>query len=143
MARQCFLDKKVFYFLQAHIFYFCRTCSVTFQPQVAGLNLLASTDEHSSFNGMVQLANIARPRMFEHALHGCSLEAGYTLAIAISINFQKVGGQQRNVFASFPQWWNVEFDRVQPEKEIGAKSAFRAFLLQICVGSREHPNIDF
>src|SRR5262249_12809418 len=37
----------------------------------------------------------------------------------------------------------MEFDCVEPEKKIGAKSAFRTFLLQICIGRREHADIYF
>src|SRR5262245_12054705 len=77
MARQSFFDKQQFYFFQAHVFYFYGGGPVTLQSQIADLNLLSSADEHRSFNGMVQFADVSRPQMFQQPLHGCGLKSGY------------------------------------------------------------------
>src|SRR6266700_4494106 len=66
MPRQRLLNEKVFYFFQAHIFYFGRTGLVTFQAQVGGMDQVTGADQHGAFGYMVQLTDVPGPEMLQH-----------------------------------------------------------------------------
>ena len=51
------------------------------QPQIVNLYAGALRHQHRAFDGMVQLADIARPGMRQQRFHGSVFEAGQILAV--------------------------------------------------------------
>src|SRR5258708_32623791 len=142
VARQRFLNEKIFYFFQTHIFYLGRACALPFQAKIAGKDLIARAHQDGAFYGVVEFAHITRPRMLHHSLQRCWFETLDRLPVALGVQLEEMRSQQRNVFASFSQRWNVQLNCIEPEKKVGAEAAFRALQFQISVRGGEHANIN-
>src|SRR5689334_24961440 len=59
MPRHRLLYEKVFYFLQAHIFYFGRTGLIAFQAQIRGMDQVTGTDKDRTLRHVVQFTDVA------------------------------------------------------------------------------------
>jgi len=70
---------------------------------------------------VIELADVAGPRMIEQRLQRRRLETGDVLPVSLRVLAQEVGGQRRNVLAAFAQRRQLDLDGVQPEQQILAE----------------------
>ena len=88
---------------------------------------------------MIELADVAGPRVLEEDLHRAAFEAGQPLAIALRVLPQEVLGEQRRVFAPVAQRRQADFDGVEAEEQILPESPGRDLFGDIGVGGRNDP----
>ena len=94
VARQRFLDQKLFHFFEAHLIQLRRGCASSPQRQVACFDVVILCHQHGALNDVVQLAHIALPRMFMHGLNGVVIEAGDVLSVSARMYSEKVSRQR-------------------------------------------------
>src|SRR5438034_7778003 len=72
---------------------------------------------------------------------GHLMKPGQALAITLLVLTQEKRRQDRNVFAAFPQRWQMDFNRVQPEQQVRSKTAGRNLSSQVSISRRNDPHI--
>src|SRR5688572_30848618 len=91
---------------------------------------------------MIELANVARPRMREQQLHRSRIEPRQRLAIPHRVAPKKVRGQHGDVLPSLAQRRQSNLDRVEAKEQVLPKASRLDLLLQIGVRRRNDTNVD-
>jgi len=136
------LNQDALDFLDAHFIEAQRSFAHGAEAEVSGANLAAFGHENGALDGVVQLADIAGPGMVEKKLHGDGLKAFQVLAVTLGGLAKKMMSEERNVFLAFTERRQVNFDGVEAEKKIFAKTAAGDFGLDVGIGGGEDANVD-
>src|SRR5207247_10490430 len=91
---------------------------------------------------VIELADVAGPRMVEQRLERRWLEAREVLAVPLRVLPEKVRGKRRDVLAAVAERWQLYFDRVEPEEEILTEPARGDLLAKIGIGRGHDPHVD-
>src|SRR5690349_18166168 len=142
VAGERLANQQRFYFFKAHLF--DRTCALPLfrQSQIAWTYRLCLGEQNGALNRVVQLADVARPEVFQHFLHGGGIKAVYLLAITLRVVLEKVLGQKGNILTTLAQGWKMDFDGIEAEEQISPKRPFGALGFQIRIRGRENTDID-
>ena len=84
--------------------------------------------QHAALDRVIELADVARPRVIEQRLQRRRLEAAEVLPIALRVLPQEVRRQRRDVLAPLAQRRQLDFDRVQAEQQILTETSGRRLL---------------
>src|SRR6266849_69035 len=98
-ARHRLLDEEAFDFLEAHVLDSRALIAIDAEPELAEPDDRALRHQHAAFNGVIELADVARPRVVEQRLHCRRLEPRDVLAIALRVLFEEMSSERRNVLA--------------------------------------------
>src|SRR5512146_1842715 len=96
LANQETLDR-----LNTQFFHVLRLLAGRQQSPVCRLDFLAVTHQHGSFERVLQLANVPRPRILQKSLQRRRLKAAYRTVIPQSVTREEVRGQFGNIVTSF------------------------------------------
>ncbi len=80
---------------------------------------------------MIELANVAGPRVVEQRLQGGRLEARQVLPVSLRMLPEKVSGERRDVFAAVAERRQLDLDGVEPEQEILTKAPGADFFSEV------------
>src|SRR5579862_7184 len=145
-TRQGFADENTLNGLQAHLLETLGDSSAGAarggEAKISCFDLAAARHQHRALDGVVQLADVARPWMLQHRLNGPAVDSLHLLAVALNIAGEEVRGQGRDIFAAFTQRRQVNLYGVEAEEQVGAESAALDFGVQISIGSGEHAGVD-
>src|SRR3954463_12148595 len=90
VAAERLANEQRFYFFQAHLFDRTGAFALVAESKIAGADGLTLRQQHGALDGVVELANVARPEVFQHLLHRRRIEAAYLLAISLRIGLKKM-----------------------------------------------------
>src|SRR5712664_2236081 len=143
MARQRPLNQVMLHFVEAH-FLEARSASRRrgAQTEIAGAHQRPGRQQHAALDRVIQLANVARPGMFVKDLRGDGIESTDCLAVTLRIAAQKMVRQQVDVFLALAQRRQMNFDGIEPKKQVLAKSAGSSLRGYIHVGGGNHAYVD-
>src|ERR1700745_2605824 len=110
-----FLNQDALHVFDAHFIQFDRGFARGTQTQIARANLRTLRHQHGALDRMVELANVARPRMIGRKLQRDRLETFELLAITLRRLPQEMVREERNVFLALAQRREMNLDRVQAE----------------------------
>src|SRR5439155_8083927 len=113
-----------------------------FERQIAGPDLAGLREEHGTLDGVIQLADVARPRMGEQRPHRAGVERGDRFPVARHVTPKEVHGERRDVLAAFAERRQLELDRVETKQEILAESTLADLLLEPGVGRGHDAYVD-
>ena len=113
-----------------------------FQTQVAAAHESAGCYQDRSFHRVLQLADVARPRVAAKGFHGPGVEAVDLLAVAHRFPVEETNGQGFEILRSFAQGRQTDLHRVETVEQILPKVAIGDRALDIRVGRREDPHVD-
>src|ERR1700761_3423852 len=102
-ACQRFPDKNSFYGFEAELVEILTRSANLAEPKVAIKNAGTTRHENGAFDGVIELAHIARPGMLEHGFERARLKAANGFPVAGRVSRKKVAGEQRDIFAALPQ----------------------------------------
>ena len=94
-----------------------------------------------AFNAILQLANVARPRVLQEAVQNLPGDLRYVLVILTVVLFQEVIDQQWDVLPPVSQWRQVYGHDVEAIVQILAESAVANLFFQILIGGRHDPHV--
>src|SRR5438132_1331479 len=86
--------------------------------QVLYANLLAHGERHRPLDTVLQLADVAGPRVIKQALGRCAGETAHPLAGVLTIPLHEVLGEQQHVRATRPERWQLDLDDGHAEEEV-------------------------
>ena len=132
-AGQGISDEMFFHVIKGHVLEMLNPFMVNLQPQVGATNNVILCHQDAAFNGMLEFADIARPRTVEQRLPSGIVETRDLLPVAEARFLQELSRQYRDVFTPLTKRRNLDFYRVQAEQKILAKSSRFNLFLQICV----------
>lgn len=135
-----FSDQQRFDILETHLVDLLLGRSL--QPEVAAADGLTWRHQHGALDDMLELADIAWPRMIEQRLQRPGIEAGDVLSIPLRLQPEKMCGKQRDVVAPLAQWRQPDFHGVQTEEEILPEAARGDFVLDRGVRGGDEPDVD-
>src|SRR5438093_1570739 len=141
-ARHRLLDQESLDVLEAHLLDARGRILVQPQAEIAGADRGGLRHQHAALDRVIELADVARPRMVEQRLQRRRLEAGDRLPVPLRVLLQEVRRQRRNVFTPLAQRRQGNLDRVQPEEQILAEPARRNFFREIRVRRRDDADVD-
>src|SRR5512144_3142980 len=109
--------------------------------QVAELQNFRPAQNHGALDGVLELSNIAWPRIVDQLVHdfGWNLENG--LAVFPGELHQEVINQQWNIFTTRPKRRCRNGNHVQAIVEVLTKAASLNFSLEITVRCSNHPSV--
>src|SRR5262249_44666042 len=90
-----FLDQEALDFLEAHILEPSASLARRPHAEIALTHERPLRHQHGTLDGVIELADVARPAVLEQELHGTALETGQSLAIALRVLTQEMLRQQR------------------------------------------------
>src|SRR5712691_7319194 len=88
--RHRLLDQESFDLLEAHVLHPRSRIAVDAEPQLAESDRRALRHQDAAFHGVVELADISRPRVIEQRLKRRLLEAADVLAVALRVLPEKM-----------------------------------------------------
>src|SRR5437588_4269619 len=97
--------------------------------------------DHDAFNHVAQLPDVTGPGVLHESLGRIVRNLSRAPAIARRKFSDEVFYQKGNVFNSFSQWRNIEWDNVQAVKEIFTKVAAGDLFFEILVRRGDHADI--
>ena len=110
--------------------------------QVVDLDFALDAEDNESLYQVLEFAHVARPVVAAEQLHGLGAEAAHlTLLVGVG-HLQEVVDQQRNVVPAVSEGRDLDRDHVESVVEILPEAALPDRLLQVLVGSGQHPDID-
>src|SRR5438874_559434 len=86
--------------------------------QVLYANLLAHGERHRPLDTVLQLADVARPRVIKQALGRCAGKTAHPLVGVLTIPLDEVLGEQQHVRATRPERWQLDLDDGHAEEEV-------------------------
>ena len=84
-------------------------------------------------HGVLKLSDVSGPAVFLEVLDGFSGQSHAGGAIAACDAIEEKFGEDGNVFLSFPQWRELDFDDVEAVEEVFAETPFADFLGEVLV----------
>src|ERR1019366_10685119 len=87
------------------------------------LDLTLLRHQNGALDNMIQLADVALPRIVEQQLHSRVIETADAFTIPLGVSGKKVRRQQGNIFAALAQRRNMDLNGVQPEQKVLPKSS--------------------
>ena len=112
------------------------------RPELAEADRRALRHQHAALDRVIELADVARPRMLEQRLQRRRFEAADVLAVALRVLPQEVRRERGNVLAPLAQRRQLDLDRVQPEQQVLPEAAGRDLLAEVRVGRRDDAHVD-
>ena len=91
------------------------------QSQIDGVEDVAGRQDHGTFDGIAQLAQVTWPRVRLHRLERAWTEPQTGTSLLLTEDTQVVLGQEWDVFGTFPQRGHHQIHHVQPIEQIFAK----------------------
>jgi len=104
-------------------------------------NGAVETEHHRSFDGVLQLTDIARPAVLHQGIHGLGGKTLDVTLVLYRIHLEKVSRKQRDVFPAISQWGHLDSNDVEAVIEILAKTTHLDLGAQIHVGGSDDPDI--
>src|SRR5258708_6287607 len=98
VAGHGFLDEELLDVLEAHLLERDAAFAGRAQREVAHADRIAARHERRALDRVVELADVARPRVVEQGLERRRLEAPELLAVTAGVPLEEVERQRRNVF---------------------------------------------
>jgi hypothetical protein len=95
---------------------------------------VARRHQGGALDGVVELADVAGPRVGEQRLQRRRLEARRVLAVAPGMGAEKVLRQEGDVLPPVPQGRQPDFDRVESEEQVLAEAPGRHLAARIVGG---------
>src|SRR5207249_3142235 len=141
-SRHRLLDEEAFDVLEAHLFDARCRVAVDAQAQLAEPNRRRLRHQDAALGRVIQLADVARPRMIEQRLQRPRLEAGDVLPVPLRVLPEEVVGERGDVLAPLAKRRQLNLDRVQPEEQVLAEAARRDLFGEVRVRRRDDPHID-
>src|SRR5512143_3464353 len=90
VARQRFLNEHLLNIFERKILDPRRGARAGSKTEIGGAYLLPRREQHGALHDVIELANVARPRMRQQRLHRAGVEAGEWLAIARGVPPEKM-----------------------------------------------------
>src|SRR5437868_4240043 len=97
------------------------------QTEVSGVDHALASHQDGALDHMIHFPHVPWPVMLKQKLPGAGIKPAEGFAIPGAMLLQKMLRQQRNVLAPLPQRRHMNFDGVQPKKQILAESSSRHF----------------
>src|SRR5688500_2281205 len=97
--------------------------------------------EYRPLDRVIELADVAGPRMIEQGLERRAVEAAERLAVAGRVSLQEVHRELRDVLAPVTKRWQLDLDRVEAEEQVLAEAARRNLVTHVRIRRREHARI--
>src|SRR5580765_4445718 len=141
VAPHGFLDEEPLDFLEAHVFDSRAAIADRAQTELSGADDPALGHQDTAFDRMVELTNVAGPRMLHERMKRRRLEVGDRLPVAPRMDPQEVRCQRRNVLAPFAQRREADLNGVQPEEQILPETIGRQFFGEVGVGGGHDPYV--
>ena len=142
VAGEGFLDQEAFDVLQAHVLDPRALIAVDPQAQIAKTDGRALRHEDAPLDGVIELADVARPWMIEERLECRGFETGQRLAVTLGMLPEKIRGERRDVFAPLPQRRQANFDGVDPEQQVLPETSSGHFVAENRVRRRHDADVD-
>jgi len=92
-------------------------------------------------NLIFKLANVARPPVRGEQVKGLIGEPSDRLPLTFRKSSEKFGGEQGDIFFSFPKRWDGEAETVQTVIQIFAELSIPDHFLQVLVGRRQDTHV--
>src|SRR5206468_7590526 len=96
-AHHRLLDEKAFDILEAHVFDARRSVAVDAQTELAETDRRSLRHQDAALDGVIELADVARPGMIEQRLQRGRLEASEVLPVPLCVLPQEMRGERWNV----------------------------------------------
>src|SRR2546427_1057481 len=139
--RHRFLDQEALDLFEAHVLDARRRVAIDAKTQLAEANRGSLRHQHAALDRVIELADVAGPRMIQQRLKRRRFESGDVLAIPLRMQPKEVRGERRNVFTPIAERRQLNLDRVQPEEQILTEPTRRDLLAQVGVGRRHDAHV--
>ena len=114
-------------------------------PHVVGhfthIDLLTGRHHDHALNDVEQLADVTRPVVGHETEHGRFGEVRLRLALLTGELARSMIDQQRDVLATFTQWWQMDLGAVDAEVEILAELLLLDLMTKVTIGRTHEPDI--
>src|SRR5262249_32535497 len=111
------------------------------KPALVHGEVLCFTHNDGSLNDVLQFANVTRPGIRREQVQGLSAHASYALSCFPRVTIDEVLDEQRDVFSPFPQRRNLNWEDVEPIKQIGAEGTRSDGRRQVATRGRDDPHV--
>ena len=91
---------------------------------------------------MLELADVAGPRMPQQSVHRGAVEAAQIFPIPPRMLLEKMRGQRRDVVAPIAQRRQHDLDRVEPEQQVLPEASRGHLSVDVGVGRRQDAHVD-
>src|ERR1019366_3444472 len=98
-------------------------------------------EDHRTFDGVFQFANIAGPGVAHQRTQSLGAEVAAREVILLGILFQEVLDEQRNIFTALAQRGQIHRNYVETVEQIFAEAAFANHLAKIHVGGGDDADV--
>src|SRR5947208_5260436 len=90
---------------------------------------------------MVQLPDVARPAVIQQGLGRGPVKVGQGFTVALRMLVQEVASQKQDVFSTFSQRRQANFDGIEAEQQVLAEATRGHFRIKISVAGGKNANI--
>jgi hypothetical protein len=111
------------------------------QAEVGLADVVAARHQNRALDRVVELAHVARPAVDRERGERVAVEARDRLAIALRVQAQEMGCEQRDVLAPLAQRGHVDLDRVEAEQQVLTEPPVRHLLPQVGVRGRKDAHV--
>src|SRR4030095_11159811 len=99
-------------------------------------------ENHAALDEVFKLANVARSVSVHECIHRLSRNKPDALVHLAGSAQNKIVHEQRNVFAAFTKWRDLDWEDIQSVKQVFAKLVVADHAFQIAVRCSNQTNID-
>ena len=100
-----------------------------------------ATHHHGAFNGIFQLAYIARPMIVLQHFNGVRAETEIGWSPDIFVLIQEVLGEDEDVISPFPERWDVNVHHVEAVIQVFSEGAILHLFKEILIGGGNDPYV--
>src|SRR5262245_26456137 len=94
-----------------------------------------------ALEGMLELANVARPVVPGERVHRLEGNGAGRLVVRDDVGFEEVSREGRDILSTLPQRWQRDRDDAQTVEEILPKLSLRDQRSEVLVGRADHPDV--
>src|SRR5690349_4502060 len=141
-SRQCFLNEDTLDLLETHLLERGGAVRRRIEAEVTRLHTRAIGHEHGALDRMIQLAHISRPRVAQEQLHRVGRETvTELLVIAHAVASEEMRGEERYVFPSLTERWQLQLDRVEAKQQVLPEPPRADLAVDVRVGGRDDAHV--
>ena len=133
--------KKRLDVFEAHVVEPGRSARVGRSPRSETSDDVTLRHQDGALDRVIELPDVARPRVIDERLQRGGIEAGDALSVALRVAVRKCLRERRDVLAPFAQRREPDFNRVESEQQVLPETARGHFGMKIGVRRGDQPHV--
>src|SRR6185369_9088224 len=109
--------------------------------ELPGRDQLSPGEDERPLDGVLQLADVAGPRVRHEKITRLAAEAGLELAHVAAQVTHEVIGEEQDIVTPLAQRWQMDAEDRQSVEKVFAEPSFRHRAFEIAIGGRDETNV--